>query len=136
MTLSQVVVLLVGVVAIAGINLWLFPRHRRRTAERLDTGDAGGDSGGGEGRDVTVVVDGGYDPASIHARRGEPLRLVFDRREDASCSEELVLPAFGIRRFLAPFSKTVVELRPAEAGVFDFTCGMGMLRGHLIVEET
>lgn len=138
MTAFQIIVLLVGVVAIAGINLWFFPRHPRTTS--ADTARRAGDAGAGiaspGGGDVTVVVDGGYAPAAIRARRGVPLRLVFDRREDASCSEELVMPAFGIRRFLAPFTKTVVELQPAEAGVFDFTCGMGMLRGRLIVEDT
>ena len=31
--------------------------------------------------------------------------------------------------------KTTVELTPERAGSYDFTCGMGMLRGQLVVEE-
>jgi serine/threonine protein kinase len=45
-----------------------------------------------------------------------------------------VIPDFGIRRFLPPFEKTAVEVTPVTAGTFEFTCGMGMLRGKLIVE--
>jgi plastocyanin domain-containing protein len=63
------------------------------------------------------------------------VRLVFDRQETSSCSEEVVIPDFGIRRFLPAHQKTAVEIDPREAGTFEFTCGMGMLRGKLIVEE-
>ncbi len=120
MTLFQILVMLFGGLAIVSINVWFFPR--RKAAKAAASGD------------VDVVVDGGYSPAAIKAIVGAPLRLVFDRREDASCSEEVVIPAFGVRRFLAPFAKTVVELRPDKPGTFEFTCGMGMLRGQLIVE--
>lgn len=122
MTHFQIAVTLLGGLAVVGINVWFFPRRRSAVAAT--------------GEDIHVVVDGGYAPAAIRARRGAPLRLVFDRREESSCSEEVVIPAFGVRRFLAPFEKTVIELTPAQAGVFDFTCGMGMLRGRLIVEDT
>jgi plastocyanin domain-containing protein len=45
-----------------------------------------------------------------------------------------VLPAFGLRRFLPAFKKTVVELTPNEPGTFEMTCGMSMLHGKVIVE--
>jgi plastocyanin domain-containing protein len=64
-----------------------------------------------------------------------PVRLVFDRQETSGCSEEVVIPEFGVRRFLPAFKKTTVELTPEQAGSYDFTCGMGMLRGKLIVDE-
>ncbi len=64
------------------------------------------------------------------------MRLVFDRREDSSCSEEVVIPDFGIRRFLPAHEKTTVELTPESAGRYPFTCGMSMLRGTLVVEDS
>jgi plastocyanin domain-containing protein len=45
-----------------------------------------------------------------------------------------VLPDFGIRRFLPAFQKTTVELTPDREGSFEFTCGMSMLRGRLVVQ--
>jgi len=63
-----------------------------------------------------------------------PLRLVFERREDGDCSAQVVFPDFAVSRDLAPFASTTVELRPDRPGRFEFTCGMRMLRGTLLVE--
>lgn len=84
---------------------------------------------------MTIVVEGGYTPAHLTVRKGQPVRLHFDRRETSSCSEEAVLPDFGVRRFLPAHETTVVEITPRESGSFEFTCGMGMLRGRLTVED-
>ena len=52
-------------------------------------------SSGRKVRTVRVRVKGGYQPSVVHARVGEPLRIVFSREETASCSEHVVFPAFG-----------------------------------------
>jgi plastocyanin domain-containing protein len=80
-------------------------------------------------------VAGGYEPSEVRVRAGLPVRLVFDRQETSPCSEEVVLPDFGIRRFLPPHAETAIELTPDHAGHFEFTCGMSMLRGRLTVED-
>jgi plastocyanin domain-containing protein len=38
------------------------------------------------------------------------------------------------RRELPAFQTTLIELLPQQAGRFEFTCGMGMLRGSLLVK--
>lgn len=86
------------------------------------------------GREVVVTVRGGYSPSTIRARAGAPLRLVFDRQESSSCSEEIVIPAFGVRRYLPQGERTSIEVTPPAPGTYDFTCGMGMLHGRLIAE--
>ena len=82
---------------------------------------------------VDIVVKGGYTPAEIVVKRGQPVPLNFYRDEENSCSEELLLPAFHLRRELPAFQTTRVELLPQQAGRFGFTCGMVMLRGTLVV---
>jgi plastocyanin domain-containing protein len=67
-------------------------------------------------------------------RHGRPVRLIFDRRERDSCSDEIVIGRLGVRRFLPPFQRTAVDVLPDERGSYDFTCGMGMLHGKLVVE--
>ena len=112
--------------AIAWVN-WYFFFAERSSARAVAT--VGGV------QEVGITVKGGYTPAVIHAKEGAPLRLIFDRQETSSCSEEIVIGDFGVKRFLPAFQKTVVELTPTRAGRFDFTCGMGMLHGTLIVER-
>ena len=122
MTGAQIAVTLFGAAAIVWIN-WYFFLAERRTVQAAVAG--------GGVQEVTIAVKGGYEPAAVQVRAGQPVRLVFDRQETSGCSEEVVLPAFGIRRFLAPFRKTSVEFTPAEPGTYEFTCGMSMLRGRV-----
>ena len=85
-------------------------------------------------QEVRISVRGGYEPAIIRVAAGRPVRLVFDRQETSSCSEELVFPSFGIRKFLPANQQTTVQVTPPSPGTYDFTCGMGMLHGKLIAE--
>lgn len=84
---------------------------------------------------VTIVVEGAYNPNTIRAKRGEKLTLIFDRREDTSCSGEVIFSDFGVRSKLADFGKTEVVIIPDKTGEFTFTCGMGMYQGKLMVED-
>ena len=119
------IVIAAGVAAVAWVNWYFF------LAER---GAAVASAAAGGPATVTITVRGGYEPSVIHARAGAPLRLVFDRQETSGCSEEVVFPDFGVRRFLPAHARTVVEVTPPAAGTYEFTCGMGMLRGRLVVE--
>ena len=82
-----------------------------------------------------IHVRGGYHPDTVHARVGEPLRLTFRREETAACSERVVFPDVGKSAMLPPYQDVTIELRPEQAGAYEFTCQMGMLHGRLIVEE-
>lgn len=118
-----------GVLALAagsiGLVNWYFLGPRRTPAARASITDGV--------QAVTVTVQGGYSPAVIAVERGRPVRLTFDRRETNPCSEEVVLAPWGLRRFLPAHQTTTVEFTPAESGRFDYTCGMGMLRGTIEV---
>lgn len=119
-------VALAGASAIAWVNWYFFFGPRSSAAAATVQGGA---------QEVTIGVRGGYDPPLVRVRKGVPVRLVFDRQESSSCSEEIVIPEFGVRKYLPAYDRTAVEITPTEAGSFDFTCGMGMLRGKLIVED-
>jgi plastocyanin domain-containing protein len=125
MSATDLAVLVAAALGIAWVNWYFFAV---RAASRATTGTDGVQL-------VHVLVQGGYEPALIRVRKGRPVRLVFDRQETSSCSEEIVIPDFGVRRFLPAFQETSVEFTPARAGTHEFTCGMSMLRGKLVVEE-
>jgi plastocyanin domain-containing protein len=122
----EILVVLVGIAAIAWVNWYFFLSHGPAAQAA---------AGAGGVQEVTIAVQGGYSPAQVRVKRGAPVRLVFDRQETSGCSEEVVIPEFGVRKFLPAFQKTAVEITPQKAGTFDFTCGMSMLRGKLTVEE-
>jgi len=126
MTPSEWAVVLGGILTIVWIN-WYFFLAERTSAAAV--------AGAGGVQEVTITVRGGYDPADVRVRKGAPVRLVFDRQETSGCSEEVVLPEFGIRRFLPAYQKTVVEFTPEMAGSYEFTCGMSMLRGRITVVD-
>lgn len=120
-----------GVAAIAWVN-WYFFLAERGTAV------AAAPAGVGDGKDlvpaVTIAVKGGYSPATVRAKAGQTVRLVFDRQETSSCSEEIVFPDFGIRKFLPAYEKTTIEVTPPTPGRYEFTCGMSMLHGSLVAD--
>ena len=86
-------------------------------------------------REVRVRVRGGYEPDTVVARAGQPLRLIFRREDRLACTEEVVFPFFGRSATLPAGEDVTVELLPEEPGEYRFTCGWGMLRGRLIVTE-
>ena len=119
------IVIFGGAAAIAAVNWYFFAA--RQPAARAEIGGSGR-------QEVTVTVRGGYAPATIRVKAGAAVRLRFDRQETSGCSEEVVFPDFGIRKFLPANEQTLIELTPPAAGTYEFTCGMGMLHGRLIAE--
>jgi plastocyanin domain-containing protein len=122
-----------GIAAIAWVN-WYFFLAQRTAVEAAGTASGVAAPGSVVPAEATVVVHGGYEPAIVRVRAGAPVRLIFDRQETSPCSEEIVFPDFGIRRFLPAFEKTTIELTPETPGRYEFTCGMSMLRGVMIAE--
>ncbi len=122
MDAAQILVSVVGLSLIVAVNLYFFARRRGVTAV-----EAGGV------QEVHVAVRGGYEPAVIQVRAGRPVRLVFRREETEGCSDTVLLPEWGIAQSLPAGVETAVEFMPAETGTFEFTCGMHMLRGRVVV---
>jgi len=111
--------------ALAAFVLWYFFFSASPAASAV--------SAAGRVQQVAITVKGGYSPNVVEVEQGRPVQLSFYRDEENSCSEELLLPDFSIRRDLPAFKTTLVELLPDKPGRYEFTCGMGMLRGSLVV---
>ncbi len=124
MDTTQMVVTLAGFGVIGWIVWYFWLWKGESVAARAAAGGA---------QVVDVTVKGGYRPASILAEAGRPLLLNFTRRESTPCGEEVVLPEFGRRAHL-PEDKTVaVEITPPGPGEYEFTCGMNMYKGKIVV---
>lgn len=84
-------------------------------------------------QELEIIVDGGYNPDVVELKKDVPVRLQFYRKDPSSCLEEVVIGDFNLRKKLALNEKTSVEFTPKEAGEYDFSCGMGMFHGKIIV---
>ena len=137
MQVTDWTVIAAGLGAIAWVNWYFFVAGRAVTAPlataMLSSIPEGSSAAAGPA-EVTIVVDGGYSPSTVRVKAGQPVRLVFDRRDTGSCSEEVVFPDFGVRRFLPTGQKTTIEVTPPKPGRYEFMCGMSMLRGALLAE--
>lgn len=125
MNTTQIIVTLVGL-GIIGWIVWYFWLWKTESVAAQGVG--------GGFQEVEVTVKGGYQPAAIVVKAGQPLRLNFTRREASLCGEEVVLPDFGKRAHLPENRTVAVEIVPNERGEYEFTCGMNMYRGKLVVE--
>lgn len=124
MDTTEIIVILGGV-GLIGLVLWYFFGERESVAAAVNAGGV---------QEIGITVKGGYSPDVIAVKRGIPVRLNFYRDETSSCSEQVILSDFGIARDLPAFKTTAVEFTPDKSGEFQFTCGMNMLHGKLVVE--
>ncbi len=118
-----VVVTVAGGALIAAVNLYFFTGRRVRAAVARADGAV----------EVHIRVRGGYDPAVVQVPAGRPARLVFLREETEGCSDTVLLPEWGIVKQLPAHVPITVEFTPAKPGSYEYTCGMHMLRGRIVV---
>ncbi len=83
-----------------------------------------------------ILSERGYQPASLSLKPGLPARIEFVRQVEATCGTEIVIPEYNIKRELPLNEPVFVEFTPDKTGEFVFTCGMNMLRGKIIVQES
>ena len=123
--LDNIIVTLGGLALIGGI-VWFFWGPRKEGYRAAPTAPGY--------QEAMVLVKGGYAPDTIVVRAGKPVRLNFRREESSACSEMVVFGDFGKSAKLPEGEVVPVELMPKDAGTYEFTCQMGMLRGRIIVE--
>lgn len=125
MTLDQIIVFIggIGISILVGWYFWF----SKKKAVRVETGVS-------EIQEAVIKVKGGYTPDVLIFKAGKPIKLNFIREETASCTEEVVFSGLGKRATLTPYKTIPLELLIDKPGEYGFQCGMGMIKGKLIVE--
>ena len=80
-----------------------------------------------------TVSGAGYEPSRIEVERGRPVKVAFYRKDAKNCAGEVVFPSLNVRKKLPVGKTTIVEITPKDSGELAFACGMGMLRGTLVI---
>jgi plastocyanin domain-containing protein len=114
----------IGVLLIVAVNWYFFFSRRKQVSASMK---------GSKLQEVRIKVKGGYTPDVIVVKKGIPVRLNFYRDETDECSDTIVFGDFNIRKPLPAYKTTPIEFTPEKEGEYEFTCGMAMLRGKLIV---
>jgi cobalt-zinc-cadmium efflux system membrane fusion protein len=81
-----------------------------------------------------IVSEKGFEPARVPVRSGVPARITFVRTTDATCATEVLIPALNITRALPLNQPVTVEFTPQKTGDVEFTCGMRMFKGTVVVQ--
>ena len=80
------------------------------------------------------IGEQGFKPYTIKLKRNIIAQITFLRTTDATCATEVVFASSNITRELPLNKAVIIKLTPKKSGEIAFACGMGMMRGKLIVE--
>lgn len=125
--LGNKIAVTIGGLGLIGLDLWWFLLSKPKSRQAIAKGGI---------QEVTVTVDGGYEPSQIVVQAGQPVRLNFDRQDPSSCLEEVRFPDFGIAQELPLNQVTPIEFTPNKPGKYEFVCGMNMFRGVVEAKGT
>lgn len=125
--LGNKVAVTLGGLGLIGLELWWFLFSKPKFRKAMTQAGI---------QEVTVTVDGGYEPSQIVVQAGQPVRLNFDRKDPNSCLEEVRFPDFRIAKKLPLHQITAIEFTPDAPGNYEFTCGMNMFRGVVEAQPT
>ncbi|AFZ01556.1 cupredoxin domain-containing protein [Calothrix sp. PCC 6303] len=109
-----------GGLGLIGLNLWWFLLSKAKSQKATSSNGI---------QEVTITVDGGYEPSRVVLNVGQRVRLNFLRNDPSSCLEKVVFPDFHIAQDLQLNQTTPIEFTPEKTGEYTFACGMNMFRG-------
>jgi len=80
---------------------------------------------------INVAVTTVYAPNIVHLKAGVPAQITFSSAQ--GCTSQVQSQALGFAEDLSAGPK-VVTIKNPTAGTYDFTCGMNMVHGKIVVE--
>lgn len=82
---------------------------------------------------AVAVTERGFEPASLHIKKGADVVLVITRKTDATCATDAIFETTG-RKYELPLNTPVrIELPTEAATTIHYACGMGMYSGEIVV---
>lgn len=86
-------------------------------------------------RTIDIKISGSaYIPAAVNVAKGEKVRLNFTRDEKPTCGDTVVFPTLNIKKEIPVNQVTSIDITADKPGDLEFTCGMNMLKGKVVVQ--
>lgn len=86
-----------------------------------------------EKQQATVTVAGGYQPAVINLKQGVPAEITFTRTSAQGCLDVVHSGELKFETDLPLNQPQTVTIPTDQAGTFDFSCGMDMIHGKVVI---
>lgn len=83
---------------------------------------------------VSITVDGGYQPSEIKLQAGQPAQLTFTRINEKGCLDIVQSSDLAFKTDLPVNQAVTVDVAPQAPGTYEFSCGMNMFKGKVVVE--
>ena len=125
MNISQLLVLIVGLLAIAYILWWFLGKLTEAVGQSTVVDDV---------QNATIVVDGGYSPATVVLKKGVPAEVNFEMHDSTACLSHVVFEQLGVNKDLTKQKVTSIKIPTDKKETFNFACGMDMFHGKVVVK--
>lgn len=125
MGIGQIIALVVGLAAIVLIIWWFFGKHQESVGTSTIVNDE---------QNATIVVNGGYSPATVVLKKGVPAEINFDMQDSTACLSHVVFEQLGVNKDLTKQKITTVKIPTDKAATYNYACGMDMFHGKVIVK--
>lgn len=83
---------------------------------------------------ANIKVAGSYDPETVIFKQGIPAELTFTRTNEKGCLDVVHSKDLGFEEELPLDQPKTVTVPTDKAGEFQFSCGMDMFFGKVVVE--
>ncbi len=100
----------------------------------VQTDEGGNDDATVQDIHIRALSSYGYDKNEVTVRKGVPVRLHFSAESGAGCGRAFYIYGLGVQAVSRNGEEQVVDFTPAQAGTYEYNCGMKMFRpGRLVV---
>ena len=123
--MTQIITLIVGIIAIAFIVWWFFGKHSET---------AGNSTVNNNSQEATITVKGGYSPSTLVLKKGVPAKVNFKLNDSTACLSHVIFDKLGVDKDLTKKPITTINIPTDKAGEFNFACGMDMFHGKVVVK--
>lgn len=120
------IIMTIIVLGLIGLISWWFFAKRTTSKETAQIK--------GQTQVAKIKVDGGFQPEVVTLQKDLPAQLEFVRKDPSSCLEEVIFSDWGIKQYLPQDQTVTIPVDTAQAGEFEYSCGMQMFHGKIVVK--